>query len=129
MLPVDVPAMLTAPLVPASILRAVAAVETEMVGAVEVKVKAVEDTLIVSIEATPVRAPPLVTLRPEDAMEKVSSLELPMVIVLAATPVPINKLSALPSSPILMVPVVPELIVRAEAVAEDRVTAPLPVKD
>lgn len=64
-LPVEVPAMFTAPVVPALRLISVAAVETEMVGAVEVNVNAVEETFIVSMLATPVREPAVVTLRPQ----------------------------------------------------------------
>lgn len=62
--PVETPPILIAPVVPASRLIAVAAVEIEMVGAVEVNVKAVELVVMVSMEATPVRAPPVVTFKP-----------------------------------------------------------------
>ena len=63
-LPVDVPAIWTKPLVPASSVRLVAA--PVVIAPVPAKPKEVADTAMVSIEATPVSAPPVVTLRPVD---------------------------------------------------------------
>ena len=54
-------------------------------------------------------------------------LDEPIVRVLTAAPVPMLIVSAEASSPIASVPVVPELMVRPVAVAEERITAPAPV--
>src|SRR5258706_9807015 len=59
--PVELSPILTCPVVPASIERLVAGVDTEIVGAVDVKVKAVGDVVILSREATPVNAPTVET--------------------------------------------------------------------
>src|SRR4030042_1844489 len=68
-LPVDVPAIWTKPLVPASSVRLVVA--PVVIAPVPAKPKEVADTAMVSIEATPVSAPPVVTLRPVDETWKV----------------------------------------------------------
>lgn len=88
--------ILTAPVVVESKVMALAPVElrTRVVVPLMVpapaKVKAVAEVEIVSIEATPVKAPAVETFRPDELRLKVSSVALPMVIVLAATPVPIR---------------------------------------
>lgn len=69
------------------------------------------------IDVTPVKAPALDTFNPEEFREKVSSVALPMVIVFAATPVPI-----------FIAPVVPESRVIEEDVVEEIVPAPAKVK-
>jgi hypothetical protein len=60
------------------------------------------------------------------AVEEVVLVE-PKVKVFTAAPVAMFIVSAEASSPMARVPVVPLLIVKAEAAAEDRVTAPAPV--
>src|SRR4030042_6068260 len=63
-LPVVVPAICAKPLFPASSVRLVA--PPVVIAPVPAKPKEVADTAMVSIEATPVSAPPVVTLRPVD---------------------------------------------------------------
>lgn len=72
---------LTAPVVPES--RVMAEEVVEDIVPVPAKVKAVALVAMVSIEATPVRAPPEVTFRPVEARENVSSVS-PMVMVSAS---------------------------------------------
>jgi len=107
--PVDVPAILTVPLVPASRLILVAAVETEIVGAVEVKVSAVLLVLIVSKEETPVSAPLLIFT--------------PLIVLLVAAVIPPLKVSA----PVLLTVnlVVPD----AEAVIKSPLLVLFTIKD
>ena len=77
------------------------------------------------IPVAPVKAPAVEILRALDRSEKVSSVELPIVIVLAATPVPILMVSADVSVPILIAPVVPDSSVNASpAVVVISVVAP-----
>ena len=83
--PLETEPMLISPVVPASRLMAVAAVDTEMVGAVPVKVRAVEDVLMVSRLATPVRAPPVETLSPPLEM----SWKVPVAFPMVVAPVPV----------------------------------------
>ncbi|MDE1824741.1 MAG: hypothetical protein KGH74_05625, partial [Candidatus Micrarchaeota archaeon] len=52
-------------------------VETETVGAVEVKVRAVEEVVMVSREDTPVSAPRVVTFNPPDEARENVPVELP----------------------------------------------------
>jgi hypothetical protein len=88
-LPVETEPILMAPLVPASRLIAVAVVDTEMVGAVEVKVNAVALVPMVSIEATPVKAPPVLTLSPPLLVRVNVPVELPMATAPLLVEVPI----------------------------------------
>jgi len=67
---------------------------------------------IVSMEATPVKAPPVETFNPEEFNEKESSAALPIVIVLAATPVPIKIDPVLPESKVKLLLPDADLIVR-----------------
>ena len=68
---------------------------------------------MVSMEATPVNAPPEVTTKPEELREKVSSVALPMVMVLAATPVPIKTEPVVPESTVKLLAPAADLIVKA----------------
>jgi hypothetical protein len=76
----------------------------------------------------PERAPADETSRPEEFNENVSSLALPIVIIFALTFVPIRILPVVPESRVSP-PVVPDRTFKAEAAADDKVTAPAPVYD
>ena len=90
------------------------------------KVRAVADVAIVSIEATPVRAPPDETTKPEEFIVKVSSVPLPMVMVFAATPVPINTDPVEPESTVIEDDVVEEIVpapAKVRAVADEAIVS------
>ena len=95
--------MLMVPPVPASRKREVPAVETEMVGAVEVNVRAVADALIVSILATPVKAPPVVTFSPLPAVRAK--------VVPARAKVPVELPMVVAAVPVELIRVVPRMVV------------------
>jgi hypothetical protein len=118
---------LTSPVDPESRVKAELVV-LEIVPA-PAKVKAVAEVEIVSIEATPVKAPPLETFKPVEAIVKLSLAEpkaivsavvslLPILMVLPAVPVPILIVLALLPVPKLSAPVVPESRVKAEEVVD-----------
>jgi len=99
-LPVEVPAMLTCPVVPASKARLVPApVET---APAPTKPRAVAETEMVSMEATPVRAPAVLALRPPLEISCKVPVALPMVVL----PVPVVAIltAETPAVPRLVMP-------------------------
>src|SRR3989338_2056023 len=76
--PVDTPAILTAPEVPAS--KASAEVPPAATDPAPAKVKAVAEVAMVSIEATPVKAPPVVTFNPPADVKANVPVALPITI-------------------------------------------------
>lgn len=77
--PVDTPAILTAPDVPAS--KAKAEVPPAATDPAPAKVKAVDEVVIVSMDATPVNAPPVVTFRPPLEVKENVPEELPIAVL------------------------------------------------
>lgn len=93
----------------------------------EVKLSAVAPVPLPMVIVLAMALPMLIVPVPESISTEVELVSLPMTMVLAASPVPRLIVSAEVSSPMAMVPVVPELIVKEERAAEENVTVPEPV--
>jgi len=76
--------ILTVPVVPES--KVMAEVVVDLIVPSAAKVKAVAEVVIVSIEATPVKAPPVVTFNPP--LEAIASVPVALPIVVFPVPVP-----------------------------------------